>query len=372
MDKKQKDDLLVLGWLLALITLAFLAFACTKIPPIPWPRPTPTPFPSPSPEPSPTPTPAPTPQPTPFPSPCIESPIPETPVPLVQSGACSGGATRYPFELGGSICLAESSCPWPAERCGTCQTVESFINYNARWGRVFLARGYATLHDGPDEKLQLDAYGRVYQAGIQPVREFGDWTYLNLCTPKRKVCPSPEPTTPPTPPPPGPTPNPGPTPASCPAFACIDGKVHLAAGPGGMLPYPTACVGCRVVLDSTPHFERCLPVWQCGEDHHGPCTFEGHPAHQSHTCDPNCSEANPCLAWRHCGDPRGPKWHKVSGPNVEWSVQEPGPDRGYQVMIQTPFSGTYVWQVCAASPRDELGVPVRVEQECGTISFEVR
>ena len=190
--------------------------------------------------------------------------------------------------------------------------------------------------------------------------------------------PSPSPTSEPTPTPtpeptptPSPTPDPQPTPTSCPAFACIDGKVHLAVGPGGQLPVPTACDGCRVVLDSTPHFARCLPVWQCNAEHHNPCTVAG----QGHIHNP--PPPAECTIWRHCEDPRGYAWSQAGGPSVAWCVQNPGrcenqTDRGYQVMVQTPVAGTYVWRVCAASPRDELGVPVPVEQECGTISFEVR
>ena len=139
-------------------------------------------------------------------------------------------------------------------------------------------------------------------------------------------------------------------------------------------------MGCRVVLDSTAHWGRCLPVWSCDDDHHGPCTAEGHPAHQRHTCDPNCSEQNPCLAYRRCDDPRGHPWRKISGPDVAWCVQNPGwcnngnhAELGYQVMIQTPTPGTYVWEVCPGAPVDEEGMPVMVgSPACGRISFEVR
>ena len=175
-------------------------------------------------------------------------------------------------------------------------------------------------------------------------------------TPEPSPEPTPSPTTPPEPSPttqpsmpPGPSPSSGPTPAACPSLACIHANVHLAAGPGGLLPGPTACDGCRVVLDATPLFEVCLPRGRCNAEH-----------------DTYCKG-------RACEDPRGYAWRKVFAPvNVQWIVQEPGPDRGYQVVIQTPVAGAYAWEVCPSSPLDGEGEPVTGNGACGRVEFEVR
>lgn len=191
-------------------------------------------------------------------------------------------------------------------------------------------------------------------------------------SPTAEPSPSPSPSAEPSPTPepstsPGPSPSSDPAPATCPPLVCISAKVHLAAGPGGELSGPTACDSCRVVLDSTPHFGRCLPVWQCNKDHHNPCTVDGQ-AH-IHSAPPPAV----CKTWRACEDPRGYTWSKIGGPNVEWKVQEPGPTRGYQVLINTPVAGAYAWEVCAAGPIDGEGLPVRVAgPECRRVEFEVR
>ena len=167
-------------------------------------------------------------------------------------------------------------------------------------------------------------------------------------TPTPSASPSPSPSASPTPEP-SPTPNPGPTPASCPPLACIHAQVHLAAGPGGLLPRPTACDGCRVVLDATPLFEVCLARGRCNGEH-----------------DTYCHG-------RVCEQDTGYAWRKVFAPvNVQWIVQEPGPDRGYQVVIQTPVAGAYAWEVCPSSPLDGEGQPVTGSSACGRVEFEVR
>lgn len=176
-------------------------------------------------------------------------------------------------------------------------------------------------------------------------------------SPSVEPSPSPSPIAEPTPTPqpsttasPSPTPDPSPTPASCPALACIHAQVHLAAGPGGLLPAPTACDGCRVVLDSTPLFEVCLARGRCNSEH-----------------DTYCHG-------RACEDPRGYVWRKAFAPaDVRWNVQQPGPERGYQVVIQTPVAGAYAWEVCAANPLDGEGQPVRLAgPECNRVRFDVR
>jgi len=337
--------------------------------PSPSPSPVPTIEPSLPPGPSPTPQPSPTPTPQPSAPPCVVEPIPGGPVPLAQpAGACSGGASRYPYELGGSICVAESACvprPGAGDKCpiagGECITAEAWINYHARWGRIRLNQfGLASYYDGPQELAQADAYGRVYQAGIAPVRPFGTWDWTGnwravpICPPKRSTCPPsvPPPSTPPSVPPgpsPTPVPNPGPTPAACPALVCIHAQVHLAAGPGGLLPSPTACDGCRVVLDATPLFSVCLARGRCN------------------------AEMDTYCHGRLCEDARGYVWHRIAGPATAWNIQEPGPERGYQALINTPVPGTYSFEVCAGQPLDTPGFPVVIGgPECNPISFEVR
>lgn len=130
-------------------------------------------------------------------------------------------------------------------------------------------------------------------------------------------------------------------------MVCIHAQVHLAAGPGGLLPGPTACQGCRVVIDSTPLFEVCLARGRCN------------------------SEFDLYCKGRLCEDARGYAWRQTGGPNTLWRIQEPGPDRGYQIVVDTPVSGVYRFEVCAANPIDTEGYPVQVGQECNPITFEV-
>jgi len=288
------------------------------------------------------------------------------------AGACTGGAKRYPYELGGSICVAESSCPWPAERCGGCQTVESFINYNARWGRVRLEGGFAIVHDGPRDLCRVDAYGRAYP--LNSTVPIGDWTYQGcgrngqLCPPRRTTCPSPPPSTPPTPPPPGPTPNPGPTPASCPDLVCLyvcghngsmdsqtgtcNGEAHLHNIVVDNQPAatPQACErGCWVVIDSTPLFGVCLARGRC-----------------------NGEQVPDGCGGRECEQPDGYAWSQVGGPSVPWQAQNGDNGRGYQIKVDTTQPGRYAFRECKAGPVDALGVPVATSgPECSVVEFDV-
>ena len=255
---------------------------------------------------------------------------------------------------------------------GVCQTVESSVNYNAKYDRVSLdASGLALYHDGSRRVFLQDAYGRAYPPDGPPVRPFGDWTWVGpgrngpLCPPRRTTCPSPLPSTLPSP---GPTPIPGPTPAACPDLVCLyvcghngsmdsgtgtcngEARLHNIVVNGQPAATPQACErGCWVVVDSTPLFGVCLARGRC-----------------------NGEQVPDGCGGRECEQPDGYAWSQVGGPNVHWQVQNGDNGRGYQIKVDTTQPGRYAFRECKSNPRDALGVPVNTSgPECSVVEFTV-
>ena len=248
-----------------------------------------------------------------------------------------------------SVCLAPSQCR--SERCSAgqdgcvleCRTLENMAFVNLRvdddganwwWNNDYLS----------DQNGIIDAFGRRYRRDVYPPTRntyLSNWEWNGICPPARSVCPSPSPSPSATPTPgpgpsPTPTPQPGPTPASCPIWSAStsartrpDVPGHrratarrLTTWPGQRASGPTACAqGWRVVSTATPLLRGLFARGSCNGDVPDVC---GGASARSLT---------------------GTRGSQVGGPTWRGTCRT-GPDRGYQIKVDTTQPGRDAFREC--------------------------
>lgn len=173
-----------------------------------------------------------------------------------------------------------------------------------------------------------------------------------LCDPPPECAPPPTPTPPPpsptpspspTPTPPPPPPTPGPTPAACPEMTVI-------CGPRGNQ------------LEPCGEGELCISF-----DSHS-TKWTGAP--RGLACDgTHPPEQEPC-GGRVCEDPRGQDWHAISGGRFKKPQGEGSDGFSWGALFVVNSGERLVVECCLPpSPKDRVGVPMRVGRACHQQSF---
>ncbi len=164
--------------------------------------------------------------------------------------------------------------------------------------------------------------------------------------PPQSPAPSPVASTPPSP-------TPLPTPSSCPPLKKWGVRVFNVMD-GGFNIVPQIKAGGILVADSTPKFDEGGP--------------EGQPCNEEHFL--NCGG-------RRCEDPRGGVWRKIEG-GSPWKIQEPGPEKGFQIKVGGPeigylVEGPHEFEVCPPGDlMDSEGFPVEaLAGACERLKFFV-
>lgn len=147
-------------------------------------------------------------------------------------------------------------------------------------------------------------------------------------------------------------------PASCPAWVKLKAGVFSIMAPDHATFLKEPVPDGFLRLDSTPFFDDGKGGW-------GKCNTEGD-----------------VCGHRKCEDPRGLQWRQLEGPEVTWSVSNPGPT-GYSVNVggiarqgKIPLTrGKYLFEGCPLPDAHDGEVPTKaleVRTGCAKVGFVVK